>query len=156
MDENIIFAFKGTILQINRGRNSVVGYIAVMTNKKLYYAGCDGQAVMSYLKAGSIELKDVHAISMGAQTFTTPAYVKFETKNEDYKLSTFSDPSKIKAKLEEAVKAAKEASSVAPAPAVVQAALSPADELKKFKELLDMGIITQDEFNAKKKQLLGL
>ena len=33
---------------------------------------------------------------------------------------------------------------------------SAADELKKFKELLDMGIITQEEFDAKKKQLLGL
>ena len=33
---------------------------------------------------------------------------------------------------------------------------SAADELKKFKELLDMGIITEDEFNAKKKELLGL
>lgn len=30
------------------------------------------------------------------------------------------------------------------------------DELKKFKELLDAGIITQEEFEAKKKQLLGL
>ena len=35
-------------------------------------------------------------------------------------------------------------------------AVSAADELRKFKELLDMGAITQDEFNAKKKQLLGL
>ena len=33
---------------------------------------------------------------------------------------------------------------------------STADELKKFKELLDAGIITQEEFDAKKKQLLGL
>ena len=40
----------------------------------------------------------------------------------------------------------------APAPA----ATSTADELKKFKELLDAGIITQEEFDAKKKQLLGL
>ena len=38
---------------------------------------------------------------------------------------------------------------------VVQQA-SPADELKKFKGLLDSGVITQEEFNAKKKQLLGL
>ena len=36
------------------------------------------------------------------------------------------------------------------------ASLSVADELKKFKELLDMGVISQDEFDAKKKQLLGL
>lgn len=33
---------------------------------------------------------------------------------------------------------------------------SNADELKKFKELLDMGVITQEEFDQKKKQLLGL
>lgn len=31
-----------------------------------------------------------------------------------------------------------------------------ADEIKKFKELLDMGAITQEEFDAKKNQLLGL
>lgn len=37
-----------------------------------------------------------------------------------------------------------------------QPAISSADELKKFKELLDSGIITQEEFDAKKKQLLGL
>lgn len=34
--------------------------------------------------------------------------------------------------------------------------MSSADELKKFKELLDSGVITQDEFDAKKKQLLKL
>lgn len=33
---------------------------------------------------------------------------------------------------------------------------SSAEELKKFKELLDMGVITPEEFDAKKKQLLGL
>lgn len=31
-----------------------------------------------------------------------------------------------------------------------------ADELKKFKELLDAGIITKEEFDTKKNQLLGL
>lgn len=34
--------------------------------------------------------------------------------------------------------------------------LSPVDELRKCKELLDDGIITQEEFDAKKRQLLGL
>ena len=29
-------------------------------------------------------------------------------------------------------------------------------EFKKFKELLEAGVITQEEFDAKKKQLLGL
>lgn len=31
-----------------------------------------------------------------------------------------------------------------------------ADKLKKYKDLLDSGVITQEEFDAKKKQLLGL
>ena len=48
----------------------------------------------------------------------------------------------------------------APAP-VQQAAPQPtaasvAEEILKFKQLLDMGAITQEEFEAKKKQLLGL
>ncbi|MBO4954279.1 MAG: SHOCT domain-containing protein, partial [Clostridia bacterium] len=33
---------------------------------------------------------------------------------------------------------------------------SSADEIKKYKELLDTGVITQEEFDSKKKQLLGL
>lgn len=32
----------------------------------------------------------------------------------------------------------------------------PFDEIKKFKDLLDHGIVTQEEFDKKKKQLLGL
>ncbi len=34
--------------------------------------------------------------------------------------------------------------------------VSAADELKKYKELLDSGVISREEFDAKKKQLLGL
>jgi hypothetical protein len=34
--------------------------------------------------------------------------------------------------------------------------LSAADEIKKFKALLDSGAITQEEYDAKKKKLLGL
>lgn len=30
------------------------------------------------------------------------------------------------------------------------------EEIKKYKELMDSGIITEDEFNQKKKELLGL
>ena len=43
----------------------------------------------------------------------------------------------------------------APVGGIVQQ-VSPAEELKKFKELLDTGIITQEEFDAKKKELLGI
>ncbi|MEG2052319.1 MAG: SHOCT domain-containing protein [Oscillospiraceae bacterium] len=41
------------------------------------------------------------------------------------------------------------------APVQMQA-VSSADELLKYKNLLDMGVLTQEEFEQKKKQLLGL
>lgn len=34
--------------------------------------------------------------------------------------------------------------------------LSPADELRKFKQLLNEGVISEIEFEQKKKQILGL
>lgn len=41
-------------------------------------------------------------------------------------------------------------------PVPTGASLSAAEEIKQMKELLDMGILTPQEFEAKKKQLLGL
>lgn len=38
----------------------------------------------------------------------------------------------------------------------IASSIDPYEELKKLKELLDMGIITQEEFDQKKKQLLNL
>ncbi len=34
--------------------------------------------------------------------------------------------------------------------------VSGADEIKKYKELLDEGVITEEEFNKKKKEILGI
>lgn len=39
---------------------------------------------------------------------------------------------------------------------VNKSAIDPADEIRKFKQLADDGIITQEEFEQKKRQLLGL
>ncbi|MFJ8459194.1 SHOCT domain-containing protein [Lysinibacillus xylanilyticus] len=39
---------------------------------------------------------------------------------------------------------------------VAQNQISAADEILKFKKLLDDGILTKEEFDAKKKQLLGI
>lgn len=52
--------------------------------------------------------------------------------------------------------AQKESTAVNGEPKKEEFTMGAADELKKFKDLLDMGAITQEEFDAKKKQLLGL
>ena len=41
-------------------------------------------------------------------------------------------------------------------PTISEAPKSNVNEIKQYKELLDSGVITQEEFDAKKKQLLGL
>lgn len=41
-------------------------------------------------------------------------------------------------------------------PSATKANTEGMEELKKYKALLDMGAITEEEFNAKKKQILGL
>lgn len=46
--------------------------------------------------------------------------------------------------------------SLLPPPEIAQSTQSGADEIRKYKQLLDDGIITQEEFDAKKKQILGL
>ena len=69
----------------------------------------------------------------------------------DYSRCPNCNSTDIKELSEEEFKALQTAKNNSSAPAV-----SAADELKKFKELLDAGVITQEEFDAKKKQLLGL
>ncbi|MBR1764857.1 MAG: SHOCT domain-containing protein [Ruminococcus sp.] len=54
---------------------------------------------------------------------------------------------------EKAKKEAREAEKAAP-PQTQQASVS--DQLRDFKAMLDEGLITEEEYNAKKKQLLGL
>jgi hypothetical protein len=50
----------------------------------------------------------------------------------------------------------RQSKAVKPAETAPKAVVSNADEIKKYKELLDCGAITQEEFDIKKKQLLGL
>jgi DNA-directed RNA polymerase subunit RPC12/RpoP len=49
-----------------------------------------------------------------------------------------------------------EQADVSPAQNQATDANSPADEILKYKQLLDIGAITEDEFSQKKKQLLGI
>lgn len=156
-EEKPLIGVRGSGLYINKklevdGNNAL--YI-IITTRKFYYVGAETNAFSNNAISGSIDLKDVHAISLGKNGFGTP-YIQFEVKNDNYVLETFSNTNEIKNKLEEGIKSSAEKTTQAPTTVVVQSALSPAEELKKLKELLDLGIITNEEFDAKKKQLLGL
>jgi hypothetical protein len=57
--------------------------------------------------------------------------------------------------IEEAISACEVTPCAAPNSTAIAPAASVADELLKLKKLLDAGALTQDEFNAQKKKLLG-
>ncbi|MBE7089996.1 MAG: SHOCT domain-containing protein [Clostridiales bacterium] len=113
--------------------------------KKIYYENVigvqfkpSGNFVLGYIQ---IELANDHA----KDNFNSEGSVTFSNTNVPNEfareVATF-----IENKAHEAKK-----------PQVVATtSVSSADELLKYKSLLDQGIITQEEFNAKKKELLGL
>ena len=126
--------------------------------------GIKGDKTIYYTDITSVQYKQPGKIAGGYLQFSLPG----GNENRGGLLSAMSDENtiaiisqpQIMAQAEKAVEflnqKIREVKTRAQQPAAVVQQVSAADELKKFKELLDMGAITQEEFDAKKKQLLGL
>lgn len=116
--------------------------------KTIYYMDCVGvQYKRSGFQIGYLQLETAGmTMNNGASNFFNENSFTFDTSvvSNEYM-------DQVAAYVKKQVEASKRSRN---APTV--AALSPADEIKKYKELLDLGIITQEEFDAKKRQLLGL
>lgn len=115
--------------------------------KTIYYCDCIG---IQFKKSG---------FQIGYLQFETAGGIMNNRVNNFFNENTFTweTTQQSNEKMEEVAKYTKERvdyyKSAHNAPVV---ATTTADEIKKYKELLDMGIISQEEFDAKKKQLLGL
>ena len=73
-----------------------------------------------------------------------------------YKINLLANADEIKTTIMDSIAALPAENIVAATEIKQEIQPSSADELKKYKELLDSGVVTQEEFDAKKKQLLGL
>ena len=128
---------------------AVIGFIFYMrwskvqitvTNKRVY--GCDATANRVDLPLDSITAVGTSLFS-GLAVTTASGAIKFVfLKNRD---ELHEEISKLLIGRQEKSAVIKQ-----------ETPQSAADELKKYKALLDSGTITQAEFDAKKKQLLGL
>lgn len=122
--------------------------------KTIYYSDCIGVqfkqagAMLGYvqLETASSSMNNKHSDFFNENSFTYEQSQVPNSKMEEV-------VSYIKSRIEE-YKYSKVGSS-APT-TIVQNNFSAADEIRKFKELLDMDAITPEEFEAKKKELLGL
>lgn len=113
----------------------IILYSKVMLNKTIEY----------------IELSKIN--SFGVQTDHLYGYINIATVTKSYQIYVARDKEMIQKTqyvFNEAMKKLQENS------IINKSELSQADEIKKFKDLFDQGIISQEEFEAKKKQLLGL
>ena len=152
-DEEVEFCFIGTQLQ---SRSGLLHYPSVaVSNKRILIGGqIKGIFKVSYT-AQSYDISKVNGISESYAMIG--AFIVIDTLGDDPRIGMPSRElvSAVLPRLNELVMG-KKAETAAPTVVNNIQQASPAEELKKFKELLDMGVITQEEFDAKKKQLLGL
>lgn len=136
------------VIKVTAGVGSFITGNASDGEKTIYYADCVGvQFKESGVQIGYIQLETSSALMNNKQS-------NFFNENSftfDLSVATNEKMREVAEYIRERVAQTKKGTVQTTAPSV-----SAADELKKFKELLDMGVITQDEFDAKKKQLLGL
>ncbi len=160
--EEPIFSLKGA-----RGRHMSVFEDRVIIKTKVSAGSLlsgnasDGEKTIYYSDCIGVQFKDVGAQLGYIQLETASSAMNNKASNFFNENSFTFDKSRegnitmrqVADYIQEKIKESKHSKTVGTT--VVQQTSS-ADELKKFKELLDMGIITQEEFDAKKKQLLGL
>lgn len=140
------------IFKVSITVGSILTQNATDGEKTIYYSDVIGvQFKPSGLAIGYLQLETASSSGNNkTSNFFNENSFTYEPQN-----ITNEEMEKVVAYIRERVEACKEAKNN-PVIAAPVAAVSVADELKKFKDLLDMGAITQEEFDAKKKQLLGL
>ena len=121
--------------------------------------GLKGEKRVNFQSISAIEFREADS-SLGYIQFSIPGGVERQggvfNAAKDENSIIFNRHFNAKAKqIVDYIESKRQEMSTPKAATVVQQA-SAADELKKFKELLDMVVISQEEFDAKKKQLLGL
>lgn len=144
-----------TYLIINFMRTGGVG-----TNlANVWSGGGTGGKRINYSDITAIQFKEPAGVTVGFIQFAYPGSLEAQGSvvaaiNNENTIPVSPQNLELARKIVEFIENRRQQLKNAQAPVMQQN--SAADELKKYKELLDMGAITQEEFDAKKKQLLGL
>jgi len=125
--------------------------------------GLKGEKKLFYRNISAVNIKNASTFSQGFLQFTlhgsperNSIFGSIGLANDENSI-IFSNKDNII--MQELKRFVEEKISEASAPVVSQTVISEksaAEQIKEFKELLDLGVITEEEFNQKKKQLLNL
>ena len=147
--EEIIFACAAShfIADIYTYKHGVIA----ITNERLIYVVKTNSLFFKNLVTKSVSLDFISDVAKTVLKGYGFGNIAFDCRNEKFNyIVSLESMDKMYADINDALDHSHSKNSQ------VNATNSCADELKKYKELLDSGIITQEEFDAKKKQLLGL
>lgn len=150
-DENVYMCFMG-LHNHREGGGSDGNYAYAITNKRI---------IMAQKKAFGQNLQSVLLENLNDITVSTgilSGIVVIDTMKEVFNVSTTNKEAKnICEKVHEVLLSLKEQKDkVNTVNTAMPNAFSGADEIMKYKNLLDAGIITEEEFNKKKQQILEL
>ena len=125
----------------------------------IYSGGATGGKRINFSDITAIQFKEPAGVTVGFIQFAYPGSGEFrgsvaDAINDENSIPVSPQNFALAKEIIDFIES-KRSVQRAPQPAAVQQ-VSAADELTKFKSLLDAGVITQEEFDAKKKQLLGL
>jgi Bacterial PH domain/Short C-terminal domain len=148
--EEVAFAVFGAYETKTMGKDTVRNGVMLATNQRILFYGKRtfgyDLEVFPYENVSSIEMSKGltgHTIAF----FSSGNKVKMKWINQGDIQGFISH---VKATIGKSAKSQATATQEAPATS------SAADEIKRFAELRDSGVITEEEFDAKKKQLLGI
>lgn len=139
-------------VEIYKDNKGNVIYDAVVLSITLYEDYCEWSYGAFSKEKANIYYSDINTISYVNGSFFSNSSLQISTNGRNYSATTidkYSNMNIIAEALEEKrVQARQKKSS--------SSNVSAADEIVKLKKLADQGIISQADFEAKKKQLLGL
>lgn len=136
------------VITVKAGLGSFITGNATDGEKTIYYSDCIAiQFKKSNLAIGYLQFETAGAImnNKSSNFFNENTFTWDETKLSNEKMEEVANYCKSRVNEYKSRKYNQYAF-----------AFSPADEIAKFKKLLDEGVITKEEFEAKKKQLLDL
>ena len=120
--------------------------------------GLAGTKTIPIANIQAVQFKEPDAFTVGFIQFTLPGGIEakkglFDAIKDENTVRFFAHQLETARNMKEYIEScilARNAAQSAPQP------VSPADEVIKYKQLLDMGAISQEEFDTLKKKLLGL
>lgn len=151
-DEKVLFAAPTniTVTNANTRKRDFLPGVVFLTDKRLLFSF----TALSSFSTESVALSEIRSVDCSGNGMTG-SQINVHTLPKTYAIMV-TYKKDMTQRIFQLFEDTRRRAAPPPSPSASLPAATPADEIRKYKELLDLGAITQEEFDAKKKQLLNL